>query len=71
MTEFENGYSQALKDINQPMHVVTEDWNPSECPRCGESFAEFEPCDDGYYDRSESLERCPCCGQRLCWDRTA
>ncbi|MEG1562513.1 MAG: hypothetical protein RR365_02110 [Bacteroides sp.] len=69
MTEYQNGYNRALADINQPMVVVTEAWDPSECPRCGRDFAEFEPCYDGYYDRVTSMERCPYCGQKLCWGR--
>lgn len=69
-TEYMRGFSQALKEINTPMPVDIEAWSPSKCPRCGESFVKFEPCDDGYYNRAEGLGRCPYCGQTLCWDRT-
>ena len=61
------GYEQALKDINTPMKTIQEQWNPSECPRCKEPFFEYEPCNDGYYQRAYSLERCPYCGQKLEW----
>lgn len=66
MTEYERGYQRALEDINRPMAVVAEKWDPSECPRCGESFSNYEPCDDGYYTRATNMDRCPFCGQRLC-----
>lgn len=68
MNDYKRGYEQALKDINTPMSVITEKWNPSECPRCGKDFSEYEPCDDGYYDRATYLDRCPYCGQTLYWD---
>lgn len=67
MTEYERGYHRALEDINHPMRVVTEKWNPSSCPRCGEGFQEYEPCDDGYYKRAVTMDRCPFCGQKLDW----
>ena len=67
--EFEKGYQQALKEISYPMAVITEEWNPSVCPRCNESFYDFEPCFDGYYNRASNLDRCPFCGQRLDWDK--
>ena len=52
MDDYKRGYEQALKDINTSMSVITENWNPSECPRCGEVFSDYEPCDDDYYDRA-------------------
>lgn len=67
MTDYERGYRQALEDINRPMCVVAEKWNPSECPRCEHSFSDYEPCDDGYYIRAITLDRCPFCGQKLDW----
>ncbi len=67
MNDYERGYAQALKDINQPTDVIIERWNPSKCPRCGKNFSKYEPCDDGYYDRATDLKRCPYCGQCLCW----
>lgn len=67
MNEYERGYQQAVEDINRPMVVVAERWNPSACPRCGKSFVDYEPCDDGYYDRATNLYRCPYCGQKLDW----
>lgn len=66
--DYRKGYEQALKDINKPRMVIQENWNPSECPRCKESFSDYEPCNDGYYKRAYSLERCPYCGQKLKWD---
>lgn len=67
MSDFQRGYAQALEDINRPMCVVAKKWNPSECPRCGRSFDDYEDCDDGYYLRARGLERCPYCGQKLDW----
>lgn len=67
MSDFQRGYAQALADINRPMCVVAEKWNPSECPRCGRSFAGYENYGDGYYWRARELERCPYCGQKLDW----
>ena len=34
----------------------------------GQDFFDYEPCDDGYYQRAYSMERCPFCGQKLNWD---
>lgn len=65
--EYKRGYEQALKDINTPRKMITEAWNPSECPRCKEAFYDYEPCNDGYYKRATSLERCPYCGQKIKW----
>ena len=67
MSEYEKGYQQALIDINQPMKPIVENWEPSKCPRCKKKYWDYEPCDDGYYERAESLERCPYCGQKLKW----
>ena len=53
--------------LNTPKRPKTENWSPSKCPTCGESFYDYEPCDDGYYQRAYSLERCPYCGQLLDW----
>lgn len=69
MTDYERGYQQALEDMNQPMNVIAEKWSPSECPRCGKDYYTFEPCDDGYYQRATTMERCPFCGQKLDWSR--
>lgn len=65
--EWNNGYQVALEEINIPMETITEDWCPSVCPRCGEAFFDYEPCDDGYYTRAISMSRCPHCGQRIFW----
>lgn len=65
--DYMSGYEQALKDINTPMKTIQEQWNPSKCPRCKQSFFDYEPCNDGYYQRAYSLERCPYCGQKLEW----
>lgn len=67
MTEFELGYMTALRDINEPMSVIQKNWQPSECPRCNKSFSDYEPCNDGYYKRAYSMERCPFCGQKIVW----
>lgn len=67
-TDFERGYQKALEEINMPMSVITENWNPSKCPRCRNDFSDYEPCNDGYYDRATSIERCPFCGQKLDWE---
>lgn len=64
---YKNGYQQALADINTPQQVIQENWNPSKCPGCHASFHDYEPCNDGYYKRAHSLERCPFCGQKLEW----
>lgn len=65
--EFKSGYAQALKDINTPLLMIMEDYSPSKCPRCQKDYFEYEPCDDGYYKRATSLERCPYCGQNIVW----
>lgn len=62
------GYNRALDEINQPRLVIQEDWCPSMCPRCGKDFSDFEPCNDGYYSRCVSLDRCPYCGQKIKWE---
>lgn len=66
--EYKKGYKQALKDINKPQKMIMEKWEPSVCPRCKEVFYEYEDCDDGYYKRAYSLERCPYCGQKIVWE---
>lgn len=68
MDEYKRGYQRALEDINMPMAVVADRWKPSACPRCNESFADYERCNDGYYKRAVNLYRCPFCGQKLDWD---
>jgi len=67
MDEFEKGYQQAMLEINTPMLMIMENWESSQCPRCKESFHDYEKCDDGYWDRATGLERCPYCGQRIKW----
>ena len=62
---YEQGYVQALLDINTPQNVIQKDWDPSICPRCNNNFD--EDCNDGYYVRATCLERCPHCGQKLEW----
>lgn len=58
---------ESIDQYQKPMKVIQEKWEPSECPRCHKHFREFEPCDDGYYDRAYSLVRCPYCGQSIKW----
>lgn len=67
-SSFQTGYAKAVDEINHPCLVIQREWHPSECPRCGEDFSEFEPCDDGYYQRCVSMTRCPYCGQKLKWE---
>lgn len=55
--DYQKGYEQVLKDINIPRKVI----------QGKESYYDYEECDDGYYDRAYSLERCPYCGQKLEW----
>lgn len=64
---FQRGYEKALADINKPMAVIIKAWSPSVCPRCYKSFEDFEPCNDGYYRRAMTMQRCPYCGQMLDW----
>lgn len=64
---YKEGYEQAMKDINKPALAIQKEWNPSKCPRCDKSFEQFEPCNDGYYKRATSMQRCPYCGQLLDW----
>ena len=63
----QNEYNK-MQEINIPKKVITEDWESSVCPNCKENFSEYEECDDGYYQRAYSLERCPYCGQKLKWE---
>lgn len=66
--DFQKGYAQALEDINRPMCVVAEKWNPFECPRCGKLFFDgYGDYDNRYYLMARELERCPYCGQKLDW----
>lgn len=65
--DYKKGYKQAIADLNKPILMITENWDPSKCPRCDKSFYDYEECDDGYYDRATSLERCPYCGQKIVW----
>lgn len=69
MNEYQRGYQQALRDMNTPMQVIADKWSPTMCARCGSAFVDYEPCDDGYYKRATSLERCPYCGQMLDWSQ--
>lgn len=62
------GYNQAIKDLNTPMKMITEKWNPSVCPNCKNGFDMIEDCIDGYYQRATNLNRCPYCGQKICWE---
>lgn len=66
---FADGYTAAIAALNTPHYAICDSWKPSMCPRCGQTFEEYEPCHDGYYDRAKSLSRCPYCGQRLNWDK--
>lgn len=61
------GALHTFEHLNTEIPVVTIPWNPSQCPTCKMSFEEFEPCNDGYYQRACGMERCPACGQKLDW----
>ena len=67
LDDIQNEYNK-MQEINIPKKVITEDWESSVCPNCKENFSEYEECDDGYYQRAYSLERCPYCGQKLKWE---
>lgn len=58
---------EAIKalDTNVPKEVIIKPWESSQCPNCKEHFK--EDCDDGYYTRATTMERCPYCQQRLKW----
>lgn len=62
-----DSYNQAIKDFNTAKMVIVKQWNPSICPTCEHDFGEYEHCYDGFYDRCTNLERCPYCGQKICW----
>lgn len=64
---YQDGYQAAMSELNTPVPVLIEDWNPSICPTCHKDFSDFEPCDDGFYKRVVGMERCPYCGQMLDW----
>ena len=65
-TQFQQGYQQAMNEINTPMSVIIESqFSPSLCPRCKADFK--EECNDGYYYRAIMLSRCDKCGQKLDW----
>lgn len=66
--EYNNLQKNILEEINTPRTMIPKDWVPSVCPRCKERFSEYEECDDGYYHRAYSLERCPYCGQKIKWE---
>ncbi len=63
---YENGYKQAIKDINTPMLGIRVG-GEAQCPRCEHYLVEVEQRTD-YWRLKESLvARCPYCGQRLKW----
>ena len=64
---FLDGWDAAIKQLNSPVKPIIKDYYPSECPTCKEDFSDYEPCNDGYYKRAYTLERCPYCGQKLIW----
>lgn len=66
---YHDGYKAAMKELNTPISVLIQDWNPSVCPTCHNDFSDFEPCDDGFYRRAMGMERCPYCGQMLDWGK--
>ena len=65
--EYINLQKKIIEELNTPQKMITREWEPSVCPRCNEQFSAYEDCDDGYYRRAYSLERCPYCGQKIKW----
>lgn len=65
--EYNDLQERILQEINTPRKMITKNWEPSVCPRCNESFSDYEECDDGYYQRAYALQRCPYCGQKIKW----
>lgn len=65
---YNNGYNDAIEELNTPMDMIVEKYNPSVCPRCHKGFDGIEECNDGYYNRATNLSRCPYCGQKISWD---
>jgi len=61
------GIREAIIYLNKPIKPITEHWQVSICPTCDEGFYDYEECNDGYYTRAYTLERCPSCGQKLNW----
>lgn len=64
---YNNGYNDAIKELNTPMDMIIEDYSPSVCPRCHNGFDGIEECYDGVYKRATNLSRCPYCGQKIFW----
>ena len=62
---YAKGYEQAMRDINKPVYVKYEKYEPGYCPKCGESFWEYEKCVDGQWFRNLKMTRCPECGQKI------
>lgn len=58
---------EAIKalDINIPKEVIIKPRESSQCPNCEKHFE--EDCNDGYYTRAYTMERCPYCQQKLKW----
>lgn len=65
--DYQYGYNQACTDLNTEKLVIQKDYEPSRCPTCHQTFHDYETCQDGYYQRPTSLERCPHCGQKIIW----
>ena len=68
-TAYDQGYSQAIKDLNTPRSVVIPgQYDHTICPQCGKDFSSVEDNFDGVPDRATGMLRCPYCGQRLDWE---
>ena len=65
---YKAGYEKAMAEINQPMSVIIDKWESTECPRCGKNFYEYEESNEGHWKRAINLERCPYCGQKITWN---
>ncbi len=63
---YENGYKQAIKEINTPMQGIRSD-SDAQCPRCKHYLVEVTEVNGGFRLREALTERCRFCGQKLKW----
>lgn len=52
----------------RPKKIIIESYCPTECPTCGHELS--KSLGDGYYKYPIFLERCPNCGQEICWEES-
>lgn len=48
--------------------IIIRNWNPTRCPTCDYELS--TSLGDGYYKHPTFLERCPNCGQEICWEES-